>query len=455
MSTTSIASLIIDNPIITKDGFFALRKKKMLGLLGASSVIVAVVSVLLWLDDKSVLRYNPEAVVGDQLFEAMFGLAFIIAGVFLPAMASATIAGEREHGTLPLLTVAGLSPSRIVVGKIAAMLVVAAPFVALPLPSILIGAIAIGVPPVALGVSVLGLVVSMVAFASVGVYASALNERSRTSAPGAMLGAAVPAVFCAMPSFALAIDATDGAHAVHSFVAAIGGIIAGVIVAGAAAYGAWSTLAPQSTPRFRQATGLFLAVTVGMPWVAALLSLTVTTSGRKDVVAGFVAGTFAYSVAALMLYAAGVARDARAPSPWLIVPGAFVVALVSSGLALLASADANHDPSLSQRETISFAVAMLQLFAATTASALAARFIKSPILAALASGLAVLIVTLVPAVIDEFTVGQPPLAFVNFAYARKPEEMVLALLFWGTASIACLAIASRLRASRQRAATGA
>ena len=125
-----IVGLVVDNPIIRKDGLLVLRRKKTLLALGVAALGVALASVLIWLDDAAIVQWNRDYVVGGQLFSAMLGLSGLVAGVLLPAAAASTLAGEREHGTLPLLMVTGLSPARIVVGKIVAMLVLAGPFVA-------------------------------------------------------------------------------------------------------------------------------------------------------------------------------------------------------------------------------------------------------------------------------------------------------------------------------------
>jgi hypothetical protein len=194
-----------------------------------------------------------------------------------------------------------------------------------------------------------------------------------------------------------------------------------------------------------------------MPWVAALLSKTVTT-GRKDVVVGFVAGTFAYSVAALMPYAAGVARDRRAPALWALLPAAFALALASSGLALVVSAETIGSDGeervvladglvwiMSDQDSASFKVGLMQLFSLMAVSALVSRFVKSPVLAAGAGGFVVLVITLVPAVIDEFTIGQPAFGFVNFAYATATEDVVAGAAFWGVLSLVAIACARAKR----------
>jgi len=437
-----LASLVVDNPIIHKDGIVVLRRKKTLIGLGLAAAGVAMASVLIWLDETAKLQWNPDHPVGIVLFTVMLGLSFLAAGILLPAAASSTLAGEREHGTLPLLTVTGLSPARIVVGKVAAMLVLATPFVALPLPSMAVAGVAVGIDPVVVVLALAGLLTSMVAFAAVGVYASALTERSRTAAPAALLFAAIPAICCALPAFGIAVDAADNHLRERELFLSMGGLIGGVVVAAAATWGAWSALAPRSAGRFKGATTLFVAVTVGMPLLASLLG-TLIPSPQGDIDDGLLAGAGLFSAAAVLLFSAGVGRDTRAPAPWLVVPVAVTIALGSLLLATLGIAD--HSSSMSSQDSAQAMAAFTQLAAAAAAAALAGRFINNSLLAAAAGGGAVLAVTLIPAVLDEVISGQPPLAFLNFAYVHSSDQW-LAVGFWTVVSAGCLVFARRRRA---------
>lgn len=437
-----IVGLVVDNPIIRKDGLLVLRRKKTLLALGLAALGVALASVLIWLDDATVVQWNPDYAVGRALLSIMLGLAFLAAGVLLPAAASSTLAGEREHGTLPLLMVTGLSPARIVVGKIVAMLVLAAPFVALPLPSMLVAAAAIGVDPLVVMTTLLGLATSMVAFAAVGVYASAMTDRSRTAAPAALVFAAIPAIFCAAPAFGIAVDAADGHLRDREIFLALGGLVAGAVVAVAATWGAWSALAPRSAPRFKGASLLFVVVSVGMPLAA--VALTMLMDGRPGGVdVGLWAGAGLFSAAAVLLFSAGVGRDARAPTPMLVVPVAVATAVATLAAASLAMSRLAHDGSMLGDQAASAAFACVQLLAASAAAALAGRFIKSPLLAAAAGGSAVLVVALIPKVLDEVLTGPPPLTFLNFAYLAGADELAPALLLWAAVSAGCLFFARR------------
>lgn len=445
-----LLELFLDNPIVVKDGLLALRRRRTLLGLAFTTLVVVVVSALIWLDESAAHEWAPTRPVGDGLLLAMFGLSFVIAGILLPAMASSTLAGEREHGTLPLLLVTGLSPTRIVIGKTIAMLVVVAPFVLTPLPAALFGALHAGVSLPLLAVGVAGLGVAMVAFAAVGVLASASTARARASAPAALLGAAIPAIFSAAPALNLVIEATqrDGA-ASEDLQLAVAGMVAGVVVAVAALYGAWSALAPRSSPRFGTGTVLFVGVVVGLPLVAAALghlpwdlALPTAEAWRQAEPGLPVATSALFVVAAVLLYAAGVGHDRHAPSPLWLVPGAVLLMSVGYAAGLWLVIDPVREAQIGDFPDVAFVgVFWLHVLAAASLASLAGRFIRQPMLAAGLGAAGTLIVVLIPAIADEFYVGETPLPFLNFAYAG--DALPQATLFWGALSVGALLMARR------------
>jgi hypothetical protein len=328
--------------------------------------------------------------------------------------------------------------------------VLVAPFVAVPLPGALVGALHAGVSLPLLAVTIGGLGVAMVAFAAVGVLASSSTARSRISAPLALLGAAVPALFSGAPALNLAIEATQRAGAAsEDLQLAVSGMVAGVVVAVAALYGAWSALAPRSASRFTAASLLFLGVVVGLPLVAVGLGhvpwhvlLPTDESWRQADRALPLALGFVFVVAAVLLYAAGVGHDRRAPSPLWLVPGAVVVMTVAYASCLWLVMDPVREAAIGDfPEGPLVFVFWLHVLAAASFAALAGRFFRHPVLAAGLGTAATLVLILIPAIADEFTVGEVPLAFLNFAYAD--DAVIPAALCWGVLSLGALLLARR------------
>ena len=444
--------LFVDNPIVKKDGLWVLARKKTLWGFAAAAVLVGVTGSLVWLSEvQKAEQYGSTFPVGDGLLSIMLGLAFLIAGVLLPAMASSTLAGEREHGTLPLLAISGLSPARIVVGKIAAMLVLVGPFVALPLPGVALGALSIGIDFFPLLVCLCALVTSTVASAAVGVYVSSMTTRGRVAAPAALAAAVVPAFLCAFPALALIAEAVEEtrmaeleyyhhSQTVELTLFALGGIFLGAVVAAAAAFGAWSQLAPRTTPRLARATALFMSIIIGSPLVATVLVLLGSRGGNSSfrLTEGFFFFSLLVSAAAVLLYSAGIGRDARAPAPWKMVPTAALAAVGAWVLCVQLADPARH--SIDDTGVI----AVMHVLAASALASLVAHRVSSALTAAFAGGAAVVILLLVPAILDEVLIGRPPLAFLNVAYAKN-ADLPVALLFWGSLTVGALVLASRSR----------
>lgn len=439
-SFRAIADLVVDNPIIMKDGVFALRRRKTILALALAAVGVVVGSALIWLDETAALRWAPDRPIGDGLMLAMFGIACVMAGVLVPATASSALAGEREHGTLPLLTVTGLSPGRIVVGKIAAILVLAAPFLALPVLPLVLGALSAGISFGAVVVALAGLMVAVVAFAAIGVYASSLTTRARFSAPAALLGAVVPSIVVVMPVVSLLTSTVEGHVRADDVMLALAGLVGGVVVAVAAAYGAWSNLAPRSAPRFMKASTLFVGVTVGLPMLAAAFCH-VDWEGMTGLDARYgmlreplFVLTFLFVSAATLLFAGGVGRDRSAPNPMLIVPPAVLIATVGFiGSFMSTELAVDVDSATRLNDGAQALTVWLHVIAAASAASLCGRLTSNTLLGAFLGGAITLVIILVPAIADEFISGRPPLAFLNFAYVRA-DDAIASVAFWSVFS---------------------
>ena len=130
---TQVSGVLTDNPVLEKDASLLLRRK----LAAAAWVLVAgalfCVAGLAWLDgshNDDARLYGTLDPSGDSMLLVLTGLLLATVSVTMAALAATTITSERERGTLPLLLVSGLTPGRIVGGKIGALLVSAAPFLA-------------------------------------------------------------------------------------------------------------------------------------------------------------------------------------------------------------------------------------------------------------------------------------------------------------------------------------
>jgi Cu-processing system permease protein len=436
--TAFFRSLLLDNPIISKDANLVLRRPRTwvawLLTLGA----VAAISALVIADHvDSVGTYRPLQPAGGALLAIMSAIALVGASVILPAFASSTIAGEREQGTLPLLMVTGLSPLRIVVGKIAAVLVVAAPFVGIALAAMGFASLLRGLEVVDVALASLGVIATTVCAAAVGVVVSATTTRARVAAPTAVLGGIIPAVLCALPSGVSTVFVLDHQAAVPAY--SMAALVAAAIASTACIYGAWSALAPRSAPRFARATQVFMLVVVGAPVAALALSPFLPS---RDLIAGMVFPTAIVALIALQVFAAGVARDTRAPSTWIVVLLAWMSTM--AGLALLGVSLLRSTDDISNDDFSQCVTASLVSLAAASLAALFARRLQ-PALAAIVGAVVVIAVLVVQVVVRE-GLGLHALDGLHFAYSST-ATVVGGALVWG--AVAALALAgARKRTAR-------
>lgn len=421
-------SLLLDNPIVTKDANLVLRRPRTwvawLLTLGAVAAISAVV-IADHVDN--VGSYRPLNPAGGALLAIMSAIALVGASVILPAFASSTIAGEREQGTLPLLMVTGMSPLRIVVGKIAGVLVVAAPFVGIALAAMGFAALLRGLEVVDVVLASCGVVATAVCAACVGVAVSATAARARVAAPTAVLGGIVPAVFCALPTGVATIAVLDKQAPVPAY--NVAAVIAAAIACVACIYGAWSALAPRSTPRFARATRVFMLVAVGSSLAAVALSRCVP---NRDLGAGMVVLTALVALIALQVYVAAVARDARAPSTWIVVLLAWGATMAS--VALLAASLLRSTSDVSNDDLSQCVTAASVSLAAASLGALFARRLPSALAAVV--GAVVVIGVLIVQVVAHEALGIHVLDGLHFAYASTSTVGGGVLVWAGVAALA-------------------
>jgi ABC-type transport system involved in multi-copper enzyme maturation permease subunit len=426
-----LRSLLLDNPIVTKDANLVLRRPRtwVAWLLTLGAVAAMSVLVIAGHND-SVAGYWNLNPAGGSLLAVMSAIALVGACVLVPAFASSTIAGEREQGTLPLLMVTGLSPLRIVVGKVAAVLVVTAPFAGIALAAIGFSSFLRGVEVIDVLLASVGVIATTVCAACVGVAVSATSARARVAAPTAVLGGIIPAVFCALPTTVSTLVVLDHERALPAY--SIAALVAAVIASTACIYGAWSALAPRSAPRFARATQVFMLVVVGAP--VAVLVLSSFVGDRDLIIGGMAMPTGIVVLIALQVFAAGVARDVRAPSTWIVVLLAWLSTI--AGLALLGTSLLRPTTQISDGEVSQCIIASMQCLAAASLAGLFVRRLSSG-LAAVVGGVVVIAAMLLQLVVHE-GLGLRVLDGLHFAYATT-STVVGGVLVW--AAVAALALA--------------
>ena len=131
--------------------------------------------------------------VGATIFYVTAVFLLFIVTLFAPAMAASTIAGEKQRQTLDLLLVTLLPTRSIIVGKLVSALVYTLLLIGVVWPLVIFCLFLGGVDLVELSVAGILLIVTSLAFTTVGLFMSSL---SRTTTNAAMLtyGVALPAL---------------------------------------------------------------------------------------------------------------------------------------------------------------------------------------------------------------------------------------------------------------------
>ena len=119
---------------------------------------------------------------GVFLFFAMAFCLTAAIGVIAPAVASASISGEREESTFDLLLSTGLAPRSIVVGKLAASVAFVLLVILTAVPGFAMAWMFGGVGPVDVILTVVLLLATICLFSAIGVFCSSLGRTSAVAA---------------------------------------------------------------------------------------------------------------------------------------------------------------------------------------------------------------------------------------------------------------------------------
>ena len=442
---TQVSGVLTDNPVLEKDASLLLRRK----LAAAAWVLVAgalfCVAGLAWLDgshNDDARLYGTLDPSGDSMLLVLTGLLLATVSVTMAALAATTITSERERGTLPLLLVSGLTPGRIVGGKIGALLVSAAPFLAVMLPLFALCSVFLGVDVDAVAVAVSGVFAHAFAAAAAGVWASAVCQRMRSAAIVALLAAAVPTLLGAGPIFGGLVACIDDQEH-QMLVVSIVGIAIDVLIGIACLVGAWSALSPKSTERWRSARWLLAGALWGIPLLGTglLLALAATTELKQDTAAIVFALSFGLALFTQVVATAVTGRRPSTPGPLKTSLLVYVAACVGlGGLWLVMPEHVQNDPDLD-----AFACIAVLCFFGSMLSAFCSRWLKHPVAVVVVVGAVCGFLLAVPGIFDEFTYGSPPMSFLNPAYALHNDASTLMLcFFYGVVAIA-LAVGARGR----------
>lgn len=174
------------NPVLTRELRGRIRGKRAMVMLVAYLAITALVTLLVYAASASGFERginDPEAGrgIGKGIFLTVMVATLVQVCVISPALTAGAISGEKERQTYDLLLISLLSPWQIVVGKLVAALGFALLLIIAALPLAGLAFLFGGVSGAELIIGVIGILVTAVSYATVGLLASALM-RSTLSA---------------------------------------------------------------------------------------------------------------------------------------------------------------------------------------------------------------------------------------------------------------------------------
>jgi ABC-type transport system involved in multi-copper enzyme maturation permease subunit len=477
MKSRFLDEIVLDNPVLQKDLLAAARAPSTwiaaavgaLGLFGLAAAMHGGAEP----SAEQLAQWTTFRASGTPMFLAVTGVVLVLQGLLLPALASSSIAAERERGTMPLLLLSALSPSRIVLGKWLSLLLATVPFFAVAAPLLFLASTYGGPEPLEALAFLALLAVHAASLAAVGVGASSLVHRARFAAPLAMALGLGPNVVLGFPLLArLVVCGADVPSAdVDRFV--VLGVIASALMGAAALLLARDQLSPRTAPRWRLRRLVDAGFLVAMPALTTLTILVVSHPRGLRLDESALLLQLEAAAFMVLVIGVGVAIADRRPVDGLTPRRQ---ALVLSGMGALGVALARLLPAPAEvrmswsvsphLETVPwlgvFVFALYGLFGASLVAAVARRFAHPAVRIGVAA--VILGVTfLAPLVLHElrwlFQTSEWALGFMNPAlvvarlvdHDATTSDAIESALFFLSSSIVLLAVAGGRRTAEKPA----
>lgn len=274
------------NPVLIRELRGRIRGNRALLILVIYLSIIATVTLLVYAAAASSFSSgigDPEAgrEIGKAIFITVMTVSLIQVCVITPSLTAGSIAGERERQTYDLLMTTLLSPLQIVLGKLSSALAFALLLIFSSLPIAGISLLFGGVSAAELVIGIVGLVITAVCYAAVGLFWSAAMRT--TLAATVMAQGSIILLLLSIPFLF---------------------VISSLLV------GAWSDM---SSALYILAMGLLLSM---HPFTALGISAAIIANGED----------------ALMVSIPSLQGDLLLPSPWLVY---LIISLLLTILMLL------------------------------------------------------------------------------------------------------------------------
>lgn len=166
---------VFANPVLARELRGRIRGHRALLILVIYLTITAAVTLLVYAAAASSFSSginDPEAgrSIGKAIFMTVMTASLIQVCVITPSLTAGTISGEKERQTYDLLITTLLSPLQIALGKLASALAFALLLIMAALPMAGLAFLFGGVSGIELLIGVLGLVVTAICYATIGLF---------------------------------------------------------------------------------------------------------------------------------------------------------------------------------------------------------------------------------------------------------------------------------------------
>lgn len=170
---------ILTNPVLTKELRGRIRGARATVILTIYLTLIGAVTLLIYLAIANPFADNQPNLesgrnIGKVVFLTVMTVALVQVCIIVPALTAGSIAGEKERQSFDLLVMTALSPWQIVLGKLAAALAYALLLITSALPLAGLAFLFGGVSGTELVIGVIGLLVSAVLYATIGLFWSTM-----------------------------------------------------------------------------------------------------------------------------------------------------------------------------------------------------------------------------------------------------------------------------------------
>lgn len=209
---------LLSNPLLTSELRRRIRGSRAMIILTVYLALTGIVTLLIYLAVVSSMSSFGQAdfeagrSIGKAIFLTVITAALVQVSIITPALTAGGIAGEKERQTYDLLIATLLSPWQIALGKLAAALAFALLLIVAVLPLAGLSFLFGGVSGVELVLAVIGLTVTAVLYATVGLFWSTVMRNTLAAtvmAQGTIILSLLGIPFLFIVSLAI-IESTSG-----------------------------------------------------------------------------------------------------------------------------------------------------------------------------------------------------------------------------------------------------